>query len=104
MAEWLEEGSEQQGRGDNSQGILLLQAKEVAQQGTEDEHEAGIEQGQDHRQGRIDERAANDDINLPQTGALDGDSNTEGKHQEREGEERPAYQLIGRVGSSEPRK
>jgi len=64
MAQGLEEGSDHQGRGDNDQGILLL-AEESAQQGTKDEHEAHVEQGQDHRQGTIDERTTNENINLP---------------------------------------
>src|SRR6266699_3624063 len=64
MAQRLEEGSDHQGRGDNDQGVLLL-TQESAQQGTKDEHQAHVEQGQHHRQGRIDERATNEHINLP---------------------------------------
>ena len=65
MTQGLEEGRDYQRRGDNDQGILLLLSEESAQQGTEDEHDAHVEQGQDHGQGTIDQRATNEDINLP---------------------------------------
>ena len=64
MAQGLEEGRDHQCRGDNDQGILLL-AQESAHQGTKDEYETHVEQGNDHRQGTIDERATNENINLP---------------------------------------
>src|SRR6266699_6481491 len=100
MAQGLEEGSDHQGRGDNDQGILLL-AQQSAHQGTKDEHEAHVEQGQDHRQGTIDERATNENINLPQPGAQNSKSNTQGHEQERGGCECSIGQLIEGVRRSQ---
>ena len=65
QTEGLEQGRDYQRRGDNHQGTLLLLVEETAQQGTEDEHEANVDQGQDYGQDRIDERATNEDIDIP---------------------------------------
>ena len=89
--EIMTQGLEQ---GGDHQGILLLLTKEATQQGSEDEHEANVDQNQEHRQGRVDERATNENVDIPQPEAQNGNPHTQRHEQERHCRERSIGQLI----------
>ena len=100
MTQRLEQGRDHQCGGDNDQGILLLVEK-AAYQGTEAEHKASVNQGQDHGQAGIHKRATNEDINVPQAGAQNSNRNAQRYEQEKDKCERSISQLIGGVRRSQ---
>ncbi len=54
------------------------------------EDEANVEQSEHDRERAVDQRPVDDDVNIPEPGAQDGDADRERKEQQQEGYHRAA--------------